>query len=109
MSFTDSLKVAGAVFVIGLGVAFFKRGQEIARLEQINQAQFVQLKQQEQAYQTLQHHLDTERQATAKQKAINDEIQHSTKQKINDTRKIMQTQPCANTALDQRVLERLRQ
>ena len=108
MSLTDSFKVGGAVLVIGIAVAFYHRGNTIARLEQQLQTQSAQLQSQQQAYAALEKNLDIERQATLNQKAINDEIQRQHTHTRQDVRRLINAQPCANVAIDKRALERLR-
>ncbi|MBS6009595.1 MAG: DUF2570 family protein [Haemophilus parahaemolyticus] len=109
MSLIHSFKVAGAVCGVGLIIAFYQRGQEINRLKVQTQQQTEQLEQQQQAYQTLQHHLAIEKQATLTQKVINDEIQQKRENLQREVRTLTQSQPCAHTAIDRRALERLRQ
>ena len=107
MSLTDSIKVGGAVLVIGIAMAFYHRGNIIAKLEQQLHTQSEQLKNQQQAYTILEKNLEIERQATLNQKAINDEIQRQQTHTRQAVRSFINTQPCTNVVIDKRALERL--
>lgn len=109
MSILNSLKVGGAVIAMGLAVAFYHRGNEIEKLNQLQKTLHEQLQQQEKAYIDLQKNLEIERQAIISQKVINNEIQQKRDQSLQQVRTIIKTQPCSAVAIDKRVLDRLRQ
>lgn len=107
MDLANSLKMGGFIIVAGFAIAFYHRGNVIEQLEQTIAVQYEQIKQQEKAINTLKDHLASERQAVLNQNKINDQIQHKKQVAINDVRTIIKTQPCANTPIDKRALERL--
>lgn len=107
MDLTNSLKVGSFVIVAGLAIAFYHRGGVIEQLKQTVASQSEQIKHQAKTLNTLQDHLASEREAVMNQKKINDQIQYKKQVAINDVRTIIKTQPCANTPIDKRALERL--
>ena len=72
-----------------------------------NQVQAQTIKSQEQVNQSLKDTIEIERQAVEQQRAIHDEIKQASQDKIQVVRKIIKTQPCYSTRINDDAIERL--
>lgn len=72
-----------------------------------NQAQASLIVEQEKVNQSLKDTIEAERQAVEQQRAINDEIKQASQDKIQVVRKIIKTQPCYSTRINDDAIERL--
>ena len=96
-----------AVAVSLCGWIWFQHGT-INDLKVKNQTQANLIAEQEQVNQSLKNTIETERQAVEQQRAMHDEIKQASQDKIQAVRKIIKTQPCYSTRINDDVLERLR-
>ena len=95
-----------AVTISLCGWIWFQHGT-INDLRAENQTQAQTIKSQEQVNQSLKDTIETERQAVEQQRAINDEIKQATQDKIQVVRKIIKSQPCYSTRINDDAIERL--
>lgn len=72
-----------------------------------NQAQASLIVEQEKVNQSLKDTIETERQAVEQQRVINDEIKQTTQDKVQVVRKIIKSQPCYSTRINDDAIERL--
>ena len=72
-----------------------------------NQAQASLIAEQEKVNQSLKDTIETERQAVEQQRVINDEIKQTTQDKVQVVRKIIKSQPCYSTRINDDAIERL--
>ena len=72
-----------------------------------NQVQAQTIKSQEQVNQSLKDTIEVERQAVEQQRVINDEIKQTTQDKVQVVRKIIKSQPCYSTRINDDAIERL--
>lgn len=84
------------------------QSKNIDELRAENQAQAQTIKSQEQVNQSLKDTIETERKAVEWQRTINDEIKQASQDKIQAVRKIIKTQPCYSTRINDDAIERLR-
>ena len=83
------------------------QSKNIDDLRAENQVQAQTIKSQEQVNQSLKNALETERQAVEQQRVIHDEIKQTSQDKIQAVRKIIKTQPCYSTRINDDAIERL--
>lgn len=96
-----------AVVVSLCGWIWFQRGT-INDLKAKNQVQANLIAEQEQVNQSLKNTIEIERQAVEQQRVIHDEIKQASQDKIQAVRKIIKTQPCYSTRINNSAIERLR-
>ena len=84
------------------------QSKNIDELRAENQAQAKTIKSQEQVNQSLKDTIETERQAVEQQRVIHDEIKQASQDKIQVVRKIIKSQPCYSTRINDGAIERLR-
>lgn len=85
------------------------QSKNIDELRAENQVQAKTIKSQEQVNQSLKDTIETERQAVEQQRVIHDEIKQAAQDKIQVVRKIIKTQPCYSTRINDDAIERLHQ
>lgn len=85
------------------------QSKNIDELRAENQVQAKTIKSQEQVNQSLKDAIETERQAVEQQRVIHDEIKQAAQDKIQVVRKIIKTQPCYSTRINDDAIERLHQ
>lgn len=85
------------------------QSKNIDELRAENQVQSQTIKSQEQVNQSLKDTIETERQAVEQQRVIHDEIKQAAQDKIQVVRKIIKTQPCYSTRINDDAIERLHQ
>lgn len=95
-----------AVAVSLCGWIWFQHGT-INDLKAKNQTQANLIAEQEQVNQSLKDTIEIERQAVEQQRVIHDEIKQASQDKIQAVRKIIKTQPCYNTRINDDAIERL--
>lgn len=95
-----------AVAVSLCGWIWFQHGA-INDLKAKNQTQANLIAEQEQVNQSLKDTIEIERQAVEQQRVIHDEIKQASQDKIQAVRKIIKTQPCYNTRINDDAIERL--
>ena len=83
------------------------QSKNIDELRAENQVQAKTIKSQEQVNQSLKDTIETERQAVEQQRVIHDEIKQASQDKIQAVRKIIKTQPCYSTRINDDAIERL--
>ena len=83
------------------------QSKNIDELRAENQVQAQTIKSQEQVNQSLKDTIETERQAVEQQRVIHDEIKQAAPDKIQVVRKIIKTQPCYSTRINDDAIERL--
>ena len=83
------------------------QSKNIDELRAENQVQAQTIKNQEQINQSLKDTIEIERQAVEQQRVINDEIKQEAQNKIQVVRKIIKTQPCYSTRINDDAIERL--
>ena len=83
------------------------QSKNIDELRAENQVQAKTIKSQEQVNQSLKDTIETERKAVEWQRTINDEIKQASQDKIQAVRKIIKTQPCYSTRINDDAIERL--
>ena len=83
------------------------QSKNIDELRAENQVQAQTIKSQEQVNQSLKNTIETERQAVEQQRVIHDEIKQASQDKIQAVRKIIKTQPCYSTRINDDAIERL--
>ena len=83
------------------------QSKSIDELRAENQVQAQTIKSQEQVNQSLKNALEVERQAVEQQRVIHDEIKQASQDKIQAVRKIIKTQPCYSTRINDDAIERL--
>ena len=96
-----------ALTIFGLCGWIWHQSKNIDELRAENQAQAQIIKSQEQVNQSLKDTIETERQAVEQQRVINDEIKQTTQDKIQVVRKIIKSQPCYSTRINDDAIERL--
>jgi len=92
---------------LGLCGWIWHQSKNIAELRAENQVQAQTIKNQEQINQSLKDTIEIERQAVEQQRVINDEIKQEAQNKIQVVRKIIKTQPCYSTRINDDAIERL--
>ena len=92
---------------MGLCGWIWHQSKNIAELRAENQVQAQTIKNQEQINQSLKDTIEIERQAVEQQRVINDEIKQEAQNKIQVVRKIIKTQPCYSTRINDDAIERL--
>lgn len=95
-----------AVAVSLCGWIWFQHGT-INDLKAKNQTQANLIAEQEQVNQSLKDTIEIERQAIEQQRVIHDEIKQASQDKIQAVRKIIKTQPCYSTRINDDAIERL--
>ena len=95
-----------AVAVSLCGWIWFQHGT-INDLKAKNQTQANLIAEQEQVNQSLKYTIEIERQAVEQQRVIHDEIKQASQDKIQAVRKIIKTQPCYSTRINDDAIERL--
>ena len=83
------------------------QSKNIGELRAENQVQAQTIKSQEQVNQSLKDTIDIERKAVEQQRVIHDEIKQASQDKIQAVRKIIKTQPCYSTRINDDAIERL--
>ena len=96
-----------ALTILGLCGWIWHQSKDIDELRAENQVQAQTIKSQEQVNQSLKDTIETERQAIEQQRAINNEIQQATQDKVQVVRKIIKSQPCYSTRINDDAIERL--
>lgn len=96
-----------ALTILGLCGWIWHQSKNIDELRAENQAQAQTIKSQEQVNQSLKDTIETERQAVEQQRVINDEIKQTTQDKVQVVRKIIKSQPCYITRINDDAIERL--
>ena len=96
-----------ALTILGLCGWIWHQSKNIDELRAENQVQAQTIKSQEQANQSLKDTIETERQAVEQQRVINDEIKQTTQDKVQVVRKIIKSQPCYSTRINDDAIERL--
>ena len=94
--------------LVGLCGWIWIQNGTINDLKAKNQAQANLIAEQEQVNQSLKNTIEIERQAVEQQRAIHDEIKQASQDKIQAVRKIIKTQPCYSTRINDSAIERLR-
>lgn len=97
-----------ALTIFGLCGWIWHQSKNIDELRAENQVQAKTIKSQEQVNQSLKDTIEVERQAVEQQRVINDEIKQASQDKIQAVRKIIKTQPCYSTRINDSAIERLR-
>ena len=105
--FETALKLTALCLILGLCGWTWYQSQKISSLKSENQAQAQTIKSQEQVNQSLKDTIETERQAVEQQRVINDEIKQTTQDKVQVVRKIIKSQPCYSTRINDDAIERL--
>ena len=105
--FETALKLTALCLILGLCGWTWYQSQKISSLKAENQAQAQTIKSQEQVNQSLKDTIETERQAVEQQRVINDEIKQTTQDKVQVVRKIIKSQPCYSTRINDDAIERL--
>nr|DAY11634.1 MAG TPA: Protein of unknown function (DUF2570) [Bacteriophage sp.] len=95
-----------AVVVSLCGWIWFQHGT-INDLKAKNQTQANLIAEQEKVNQSLKDTIEIERQAVEQQRVIQDEIKQASQDKIQVVRKIIKTQPCYSTRINDDAIERL--
>ena len=93
--------------ILGLCGWIWHQSKNIDELRAENQVQAQTIKSQEQVNQSLKNALETERQAVEQQRVIHYEIKQASQDKIQAVRKIIKTQPCYSTRINDDAIERL--
>lgn len=93
--------------ILGLGGWIWYQGIAINDLKAENQTQASLIAEQEKVNQSLKDTIETERQAVEQQRVIHDEIKQASQDKIQAVRKIIKTQPCYSTRINDDAIERL--
>ena len=96
-----------ALTILGLCGWIWHQSNNIDKLRAENQVQAQTIKNQEQVNQSLKDTIETERQAVEQQRVINDEIKQTTQDKVQVVRKIIKSQPCYSTRINDDAIERL--
>lgn len=96
-----------ALTILGLCGWIWRQSKNIDELRAENQVQAQTIKSQEQVNQSLKDTIETERQAVEQQRVIHDEIKQASQDKIQAVRKIIKTQPCYSTRINDDAIERL--
>lgn len=96
-----------ALTILGLcGWIWFQHGT-INDLRAENQTQANLITEQEKVNQSLKDTIEIERQAVEQQRVIHDEIKQASQDKIQVVRKIIKSQPCYSTRINDDAIERL--
>lgn len=93
--------------ILGLCGWIWYQSKNIDELRAENQVQAQTIKSQEQVNQSLKDTIEIERQAVEQQRVIHDEIKQASQDKIQAVRKIIKTQPCYSTRINDDAIERL--
>nr|DAY40507.1 MAG TPA: Protein of unknown function (DUF2570) [Bacteriophage sp.] len=96
-----------ALTILGLCGWIWHQSKNIDELRAENQVQAQTIKSQEQVNQSLKNTIETERQAVEQQRIIHDEIKQATQDKVQVVRKIIKSQPCYSTRINDDAIERL--
>lgn len=96
-----------ALTILGLCGWIWHQSKNIDELRAENQVQAQTIKSQEQVNQSLKDTIEAERQAVEQQRVINDEIKQTTQDKVQVVRKIIKSQPCYSTRINDDAIERL--
>ena len=92
---------------MGLCGWIWHQSKHIDELRAENQVQAQTIKSQEQVNQSLKDTIEIERQAVEQQRMIHDEIKQEAQNRIQAVRKIIKTQPCYSTRINDDAIERL--
>lgn len=93
--------------ILGLCGWIWHQSKNIDELRAENQVQAQTIKNQEQVNQSLKDTIEVEREAVKKQRGIHDEIKQEAQNKIQAVRKIIKSQPCYSTRINDDAIERL--
>ena len=93
--------------ILGLCGLIWHQSKNIDELRAENQVQAQTIKSQEQVNQSLKDTIEIERQAVEQQRVIHDEIKQASQDKIQAVRKIIKTQPCYSTRINDDAIEQL--
>lgn len=96
-----------ALTILGLCGWIWHQSKNIDELRAENQVQAQTIKSQEQVNQSLKDTIETERQAVEQQRVIHDEIKQATQDKVQAVQKIIKSQPCYSTRINDDAIERL--
>ena len=96
-----------ALTILGFCGWIWHQSKNIDELRAENQVQAQTIKSQEQVNQSLKDTIEIERQAVEQQRVIHDEIKQASQDKIQAVRKIIKTQPCYSTRINDDAIERL--
>lgn len=96
-----------ALTILGLCGWIWHQSKDIDELRAENQVQAQTIKNQEQVNQSLKDTIEVERQAVEQQGVINNEIKQATQDKVQVVRKIIKSQPCYSTRINDDAIERL--
>lgn len=103
----NKLSLIFLAIVISLcGWIWFQHGT-INDLKAKNQTQASLIAEQEKVNQSLKDTIEVERQAVEQQRAMHDEIKQASQDKIQMVRKIIKSQPCYSTRINDDAIERL--
>ena len=105
--FETALKLTALCLILGLCGWIWHQSKNIDELRAENQVQAQTIKSQEQVNQSLKDTIEIERQAVEQQRVIHDEIKQASQDKIQAVRKIIKTQPCYSTRINDDAIERL--
>lgn len=95
------------LIIFGLCGWIWHQSKNIDDLRAENQAQAQTIKSQEQVNQSLKDTIETERKAVEQQRAMHDEIKQEAQSEVQIVRKIIKTQPCYSTRINDDAIERL--
>ena len=104
---TGTIISVSVIVILGLGGWLWYQSITIDNLRAVNQTQAQTIKSQEQVNQSLKDTIEIERQAVEQQRVIHDEIKQASQDKIQVVRKIIKTQPCYSTRINDDAIERL--
>lgn len=93
--------------ILGLCGWIWHQSKNIDELRAENQVQAQTIKSQEQVNQSLKDTIEVEREAVKKQRVLHDEIKQEAQNKIQAVRKIIKSQPCYSTRINDAAIERL--
>ena len=96
-----------ALTILGLCGWIWHQSKNIDELRAENQVQAQTIKSQEQVNQSLKDTIETERKAVGQQRMAHDEIKQATQDKIQVVRRIIKSQPCYSTRINDDAIERL--
>lgn len=93
--------------ILGLCGWIWHQSKNIDELRAENKVQAQTIKNQEQVNQSLKDTIEIERQAVEQQRMIHDEIKQEAQNKVQVIRKIIKSQPCYSTRINDDAIERL--
>lgn len=105
LNFRNTLAVS--CVLLAVTVAFLQNAN--SKLKQENLTLSATIQQQEAVNQQLQQAVEFERESAKEQKAITDEIQRKANKAVRNVQAVIKNAPCANTRLDDVVIEQLQQ